>query len=297
MSLWGHVSPAGCSFHCSTHLAVAFSQHPPLTQFAFRPISNFFCSFVRSFFRSNALHFIRSPFPKTAFTSIFPSAVQVPFTSTSTAPSSSAAWLLLYAWHLIKLTTAFDATNISKWRKTARGRCVASCGCVESCILNADSKRKDCQRLLPQLMQFPVAPPPSTSSPAVRDNSSGNGSANVKSRRQQQKFNKMETIKCTELKTPKMRWSIVFQSGLYLLPTCISRNELKMPCILKANWFHFIDHRMYYPRGWYLFCFFVFLVSPGYCSMSKLIQMLAPALNDSCPSVSCESCAPCMPLG
>jgi len=47
-------------------------------------------------------------------------------------------------------------------------------------------------------------PAPRPQSPAVRDNSSGNGSANVKSRRQQQKFNKMETIKCTELQTPEM---------------------------------------------------------------------------------------------
>ncbi|BFF96883.1 uncharacterized protein DMAD_05417 [Drosophila madeirensis] len=46
-------------------------------------------------------------------------------------------------------------------------------------------------------MQFPVDPPRPAPPPAVRDNSSGNGSANVKSRKQQ-KFNKMETIKCTE---------------------------------------------------------------------------------------------------
>lgn len=73
------------------------------------------------------------------------------------------SWLLLYVWHLIKLTTAFDATNILKWLKTAVGVWVGVgdlvvCMWSEKLHIKCRQQPTGCQRLLPQLMQFPVAP-------------------------------------------------------------------------------------------------------------------------------------------
>jgi len=87
-------------------------------------------------------------------------------------------------------------------RQLEVGRCVCvSCGKLHI------KRRQQTQRLpatFATVNAISRGPAPRPQSPAVRDNSSGNGSANVKSRRQQQKFNKMETIKCTELQTPEM---------------------------------------------------------------------------------------------